>query len=142
MLINLFEDKIERILDQHNVVTSDLEKLKTDLVNAFLESQLPLKKRQLSRPPQEFLEFMEKEEKEKFEDSKQAYKCLHKWITKTPEGEKWVRSILGITEDILTSDIAIQYVQSNGAKHSLKPNRTIIYYRERPERESTKKKEK
>jgi len=136
MIINLFEDKIEEILDKHNVAASNYDKLKTDLVNAFVESHLATNKR-LSTPPKHFLEFMKKE---KIENPDVIYKTFYKWVTKTEEGEKWLCSTLGVTRDVLTADLAIQYMQSGGKKVHLKPLQTTIYYRGKPKQKTRKKK--
>ena len=137
MIINLFEDKIEEILDKHNVAASDYDKLKTDLVDAFISSHLTSSKR-LATPPKTFTKYMEKE---KIEKSGPFYRAFYKWVTKTEEGEKWLCSVLGITKDILTTDIAIQYMQTSGKVAHLKPLQTTIYYRVKPKQRTRKKKD-
>lgn len=128
-MIHLFSDKIEEVLEKHNVVVSDFENLKEDLTKLFVDSQLTIANKRTYTPKalKEFLKgkgFTDK-------DATNFFKAFMEWVRETEDGAKWFCSTLDITREILTSDFAIEYFKNNGQKIKLKPKNIVIYHRKK-----------
>lgn len=126
-MIDLFSDKIEEVLEKHNVVVSDLDKLKKDLARIFFESQIEIKKIKKAEIPKKLKDYMLSKNFDE-ESTINFFKNYLDWL-KTEDGNKWHCSTLNITKDILTSDFAAEYKKKDGKKIPLNTKRLIIYHR-------------
>lgn len=126
-MFNLFTDKIEEVLEKHNVVVSNFETLKNDLMKIFLDSQLNINQKKVNIP-KSFKDLM-KEKGFVEKDITTIFKTFVEWIQSSTDGAKWFCSMLGITREVLTSDFAVEYLKKNGQKVKLKPKNIVIYHR-------------